>query len=108
MSADVASGMKYLHSLNIVHGSLSTMSCFTDSRWNVKIADWEYTHVSRMQKVRDLSQVAATVTENEEVEVDTRIQYAVAPELVVRSQLRPTKPCDIYSFRFAIVAAIFA
>ena len=99
LSSDIAAGMKYLHRRNIVHGSLSSTSCFIDSRWNVKIADWEYTHMAGMLKTRDIAQVAAIDTSTADLKVDIRNQYAAAPELLMRTQFRPTKPCDVYSYR---------
>ena len=90
--------MKYLHSLNIVHGSLSTTQCFADSSWNVKVANWEYMHMSDVQQTQSTSQVAAMESVGEE-EVDVRIQYTMAPELLRGEQVRPTKTCDVYSFR---------
>jgi len=39
---DIACGMSYLHRQNIIHGNLTTSCCHVDSRWTVKIVDWEY------------------------------------------------------------------
>ena len=42
ISGEVADGMTFLHRCGIVHGSLKTRLCHVDSRWTVKIVDWEY------------------------------------------------------------------
>jgi len=41
--ADVANGMAYLHRQNLIHGNLTIDKCHVDSRWTIKIVDWEYT-----------------------------------------------------------------
>jgi len=41
--ADIANGMAYLHRHNVIHGNLSIDKCYVDSRWTIKIVDWEYT-----------------------------------------------------------------
>jgi len=41
--ADIANGMAYLHRQNFIHGNLTIDKCHVDSRWTIKIVDWEYT-----------------------------------------------------------------
>lgn len=45
---DIASGMAYLHSEGIVHGILRSTCCLIDSKWTVKIADWEFYKIDRL------------------------------------------------------------
>ncbi|KAI0227600.1 hypothetical protein LSAT2_021920 [Lamellibrachia satsuma] len=102
LSSDVADGLKYLHRMNIVHGSLSTTTCFIDARWNVLIADWEYTHMTNLQPPHSIAQVVAIDYLQDDRDENVRMQYVMAPEMVRRAQFRPTKPCDVYSFRLVI------
>eukprot|EP01135_Chromosphaera_perkinsii_P006735 Nk52_evm22s564 gene=Nk52_evmTU22s564 len=39
---DISNGMKYLHSLNILHGNLSTVTCFVTQSWTVKVSDFGF------------------------------------------------------------------
>lgn len=34
---DVASAMAYMHSEGLVHGTLSSKSCYLDSKWTIKV-----------------------------------------------------------------------
>jgi len=40
--ADIANGMAYLHRQSLIHGNLSIDKCHVDSRWTIRIVDWEY------------------------------------------------------------------
>ncbi|VDL60588.1 unnamed protein product [Hymenolepis diminuta] len=42
LASDIASGMTYLHSRNIIHGNLSSLTCLLDSRWVIKISRWQH------------------------------------------------------------------
>ena len=44
-------------------------------------------------------QVAALDYPQDDYDLDIRSQYVKAPELVRRAHVKPTKPCDVYSFR---------
>ena len=48
---DVAEGMIFLHKNGIVHGQLTSNSCYVDSRWNVIIGEWEQFSLHQAQKV---------------------------------------------------------
>ncbi|VDL92274.1 unnamed protein product [Schistocephalus solidus] len=41
LASDIAGGMAYLHSKQLIHGHLSSMNCLLDSRWVLKIASWQ-------------------------------------------------------------------
>jgi len=42
--ADIAKGMAYLHRQSVIHGNLSIDKCHVDSRWTIKIVDWNTRH----------------------------------------------------------------
>jgi Protein tyrosine and serine/threonine kinase len=48
---DVAEGMTFLHKNGIVHGQLTSNSCYIDARWNVVVGDWEQYALHQAQKV---------------------------------------------------------
>ena len=50
IATEIVNGMTFLHRYGIVHGSLKTSSCRIDSRWTVKIVNWE--HASLYDAVR--------------------------------------------------------
>nr|VZH92134.1 unnamed protein product [Spirometra erinaceieuropaei] len=41
LASDIAGGMAYLHSKQLIHGRLSSMTCLLDSQWVLKIASWQ-------------------------------------------------------------------
>ncbi|XP_067651132.1 atrial natriuretic peptide receptor 2-like [Haliotis asinina] len=100
LSTDIASGMNFLHNHGIVHGSLSSSCCLIDSRWMVKVGDWEYCRLFKqlyrkknpLQFVRKdphyLSKYAAAFRD-----------FWVAPE-ILRSdfELPPSTQTDVFSF----------
>lgn len=45
VSKEIANGMAYLHSHRIVHGTLNLSCCLVDSRWTVKVTDWEHAYL---------------------------------------------------------------
>ena len=49
---DLAEGMIYLHKNGIIHGQLTSNSCYIDARWNVVVGDWEQYTLHQAQKVQ--------------------------------------------------------
>ena len=49
---DTAEGMGYLHKNGIVHGQLTSNSCYIDARWNVVVGDWEQYALHQAQRVQ--------------------------------------------------------
>jgi serine/threonine protein kinase len=44
LAIDIAQGMAYLHSKNMIHGSLKSSGCLIDSKWTVNRSRWS-THI---------------------------------------------------------------
>ena len=49
MSLDIARGLQYLHNQSIYHGQMTSSVCLIDTRWTVKISDWELSYLSICQ-----------------------------------------------------------
>lgn len=82
LALDVARGLRYLHSKNIVHRDVKTENLILDENGKVKIADFG---VARLQ-ARDLSEMTG----------NTGTPGYMAPEVL---ELKPyDKKCDVYSF----------
>ncbi len=48
MATDIAEAISYLHRHNIFHGFISSLTCYVDSTWTTKIADWaHYTLITK-------------------------------------------------------------
>jgi tRNA A-37 threonylcarbamoyl transferase component Bud32 len=43
--------MAFLHKNNIIHGQLTSSSCYVDSRWNVIVGNWEQCILHETQKM---------------------------------------------------------
>ena len=48
---DIMEGMTFLHKNGIVHGQLTSNSCYIDARWTVVVGDWEQRVLHHAQKV---------------------------------------------------------
>ena len=57
MALDVACGMEYLHKMDIIHGALTSASCWLDTKWTVKVTDWEYHVIANTLQSRPNSEV---------------------------------------------------
>jgi len=107
--ADIADGMAYLHRQNLIHGNLSIDKCHVDSRWTIKIVDWEYT--AMYDVVRRTEPIQAKATRNRSVlhflcgegyyggrDFSQAFRH-LAPELQKDGRLsEPTRAGDVYSF----------
>lgn len=114
---DIASAMAYLHSENLVHGTLCSQCCFLDSKWTIKVADWELKrleHVLRFCKsggVRNQRRRPFLVRMKEsilglspeEARSPSAWEFRAAPELL-RSNFRAplNEATDVYAFAFLI------
>ena len=103
IAIDVASGMEFLHSRNIIHGNLKSSSCLIDPRWNVKISYWERQHLSSVQEDIESKQL----TPIDEIQKDhwARQNFWTAPECLNTSSmqtLNAAKSSDYYSFAIVL------
>ena len=100
LSIDIASGMSFLHTVGIIHGNLRTSCCMLDSRWMVKIADWEYCRLYSFihptkNPVLWMRKDASEIGEYASAFRD----FWTAPEILISSFTKfPTNNCDVYSF----------
>jgi len=99
--ADIANGMAYLHRQNLIHGDLSIDKCHVDSRWTIKIVDWEYTALYEVLRRTLLKQAT---TRHKSVlhfiygEGSQAFRH-LAPEIQKDGRLfEPTQAGDVYSF----------
>lgn len=100
--ADIANGMAYLHRQNLIHGNLSIDKCHVDSRWTIKIVDWEYAALYDIIRRTVRSQAHAT-RGNSVIHFlcgeDSRLFKHIAPEIMNDARLsEPTRAGDVYSF----------
>ena len=100
--ADIANGMAYLHRQNLIHGNLSIDKCHVDSRWTIKIVDWEYTALYNV--IRRTNPRQAQATRDKSVlhflcSEGSRQFRHLAPEIQTNGRLlEPTRAGDVYSF----------
>ena len=107
--ADVASGMAYLHQQNLIHGNLSVNKCHVDSRWTVKIVDWEYAALydvvrrtnrnqARLSGEKSVLQFVCDEADDSGSDVSSTFRH-LAPEIQKDGLLsEPTRSGDVYSF----------
>ncbi|GAB1600798.1 receptor-type guanylate cyclase gcy-5-like [Argonauta hians] len=100
LSFDIVSGMSYLHAMGIIHGSLHSSCCMIDSRWTVKIADWEYCRLysvmNSMKNPLEWKRKINGVPEDEDFIVN---DFWVAPEILASNFIKfPVASSDVYSF----------
>lgn len=59
---DISKGMQFLHESGMVHGRLTSLTCYLDSSWTVKVAQWEesalrtgdnFARLSDLQNIED-------------------------------------------------------
>ena len=103
--ADIANGMAYLHRQNLIHGNLSIDKCHVDSRWTIKIVDWEYVALYEVVRRTDRNQARVT-RENSILHYFCEGSWAfrhLAPEIQKDGRLfKPTRAGDVYSFGIII------
>ena len=106
IAIDIAYGLSFLHHCGFIHGHFRSACCVLNSKWTVKIMDWELDSVyDKMgyvfSKRRDL------MAEIREVEDNTDralyLQFWVAPELI-RSEwsASPNHKSDVYSYAIVL------
>lgn len=105
VAIDVASGMSYLHEIEYVHGFLRCSVCVIDSRWQVKVTDWEYVRLLSIYKpdLSPLVQVIANDDTSYTGNLKTNRGLWMAPEILKSRYLEfPTKNSDVFSFSMVL------
>ena len=107
VSADIANGMAYLHRQNVIHGNLSIGKVHVDSRWTIKIVDWEYptlydvvrrTDRKHEQTISQKSILHFLCEDNGSRSTSWSFRH-LAPEIQKDGRLaEPTRAGDVYSF----------
>jgi len=104
--ADIANGMAYLHRQNFIHGNLSIDKCHVDSRWTIKIVDWEYTALYEVVRRTDRNQAQGTCDKSIIRFLCNEGSWAfrhLAPEIQKDGCVfEPTRAGDVYSFGMII------
>ena len=107
MVMDVAQGMNFLHTMNVVHGYLSSSACHIDARWNVKVGDWQLTSLCNSQRgsrVASIHQIFENTDNVEDNETNlANHQFWTAPELIENPRDQPTRASDVYSFCMTVI-----
>ena len=98
--ADIANGMGYLHQQNLIHGNLSIDKCYVDSRWAIKITDWEYTALyDVVRRTRNKAHACDKSVLNFLCGEGSQSFRHLAPEIQKDGHLlEPTRAGDVYSF----------
>ena len=104
--ADIANGMAYLHRQNLIHGNLSVDKCHVDSRWTIKIIDWEYTALYDVVRQTGHSQTQGDLQNSVLYFLCGGLSQTyrhLAPEIQKDGRLfEPTRAGDVYSFGFIV------
>jgi class 3 adenylate cyclase len=103
MACDIASGMQYLIKHNLVHGNLSSHTCYIDEKWNVKVGDWHLNQISVLEQDPRIRSRPINACLKEDDNVLARTKFWTAPEMLTDPHLQPTKETDVYSFAVVIV-----
>ena len=99
--ADIARGMAYLHRHNLIHGNLSIDKCHVDSRWTIKIVEWEYTALYEVLRRTSWKQPQDTRQKSvlHYLLEGSPVFRHLAPEIQKDGCLfEPTRAGDVYSF----------
>ncbi|KAL5022145.1 hypothetical protein ScPMuIL_001300 [Solemya velum] len=97
---NVALGLQFLHSENIIHGNLRSTNCLIDNHWTVKISDWEYFKLSQAGK---FAQHPCILFDKNVCDLNIQTLmfsgFWVAPEVLrAKYGILPTNAGDVYSF----------
>ena len=83
MSADLASGLAFLHKQDLVHGALTSRICLIDVRWTVKIADWPLSRLGKLQRDNRIASYDVNACKEDDVtQQSDRKLFWSAPEVI--------------------------
>ena len=103
MSCDIADGVAYLHNRDIVLDGLSPSCCFIDSHWTVKIGDWEFYKLERVQGERVLLHWQAASSGLCDEDCMAADRFYTSPELLQLPYGSPSRESDAYSYAVLII-----
>ena len=101
LAIDIAQGMAYLHSKNMIHGSLKSSVCLIDSKWTVKICDWEYNALilCHDEDINSSYEIRKNAPAEETKYVKHYLDFWTAPEIIrMQYMCGPTTASDVYSY----------
>ena len=100
MSADLASGLAFLHKQDLVHGALTSRTCLIDARWTVKITDWQIARLGALQRDNRVANADVTSPKDNDAQQVERKLFWSAPEVIIaRRKNAPvvfTQQADVY------------
>lgn len=96
---DISNGMNFLHRFGIVHGQLSSITCYLDSTWTVKIAKWKQMTIYQTENQKKISDLASYNPEN--LLSDEEFIKLVYIDPDIRQSF--DKNVDLYSFGLLLI-----
>ena len=100
LSSDIANGLMYLHSKQLVHGHLKSTNCLLDMKWTVKISDWEFCRLyTEIDKTKCPLLIIHDITDKSEKNEAAMQEFWTSTEILKSDFTQhPTCRSDIYSF----------
>ena len=108
LAVDVAEGVGFLHSQGLLHSSLTPDCCYIDSKWSVRIGDWENHKLETLsrnsRKISRASVAPSSVDiDAEDENVWARRQFWIDPEIIRCDVTTFRKSHDVYSCGMILV-----
>ncbi|KAK3104494.1 hypothetical protein FSP39_003380, partial [Pinctada imbricata] len=101
LTLDITIGMQFLHTQGIVHGNLTSSVCLVDSKWTVKVSDWEFSRLflAMSEKSNPVLEFRKNIQDDINDTSKASRDFYVSPEML-RSDFtcQPTRENDVYSF----------
>ncbi len=95
---DLAKAMNYLHKQNVIHGRMSSQCCYLDSRWTLKVSNWElYTLGEKFKESWTFKKKVGIYAVDSDFTIPSRALW-LAPEKLATPKLSPSRLSDVYSY----------